>query len=529
MRFSNQVITVQPPIGGINRRVGYQQQPPYTTYDCQNFWPTRAETGRVILATRPRLEEQLPAPAAFTGIYGLETVNGLASANHPARSMVCNAGGTIYYWTGSAWVAATGAAASSAPTSGQTGMQTFLQKVYIQPASTTSTPIVFDYDAGALDATLMAGAFPPPDGLTMFAVWQGALWAAGAPLTPGVLYASRVGDADDWDFSAPITDTGGAFFTAGENEGLLRGDVRAIIPHTTDILLVCTVEGIVAIYGHPRQGGIIEDFSDHVCVGKDAWCKGPDNATYILTQDGLIKIPPQSGVPPVLVSDPKIPDELQFNAYEGQPVNMAYDVVHGGFHISRGILTTDDYWWFDEGNGGGFFRMALQNGRAPNVMLENPPFNQATQSSVAYGTDNGIFVMEVGGTENFTAECYIGPIALAPNLMKQGKVQQAAIVFGELEPTMVGQIDFTVASSAIDCLSRSLDDEPQFVVDLAELAVGSRLMYPKVTGNSLVIHVSQTSGDFSLDQMVLTVTPAGNNNMVRYVPPGGGSPPAPTT
>lgn len=517
MKISNSVITVQPPIGGINRRVGFQNQPPFTCYDCTNFWPTTHASGRTLLSTRPRQLAQ--TNPAGTGIYGTEVVNGLASAGHPARSMVCNSDGTLYYWSGSAWVASTGAAASSLPTFGQTGMQTLLQKVYIEPASTTSKPLVFDYASGVLTTTVMVeSAGTVPDGLTMFTVWQGALWGAGAPLTPAVLYGSRIGNGLDWDFAAVATDTGGAFFTAGENEGLLRGDIRAIIPHTTDTLLVCTVEGIVAIYGHPRKGGIIEDFSDHVAVGKDAWAKGPDNSTYILTQDGLIAIPPQSGAPPVLVSDPLIPDELQFNAFAGQPVNLAYDVVHKGFHISQGILTTDDYWWFALGAGGGFFRMSFSNGRAPNVMLENPPINQAVQSSVLYGTDNGFYRLEASGNESMAASVHIGPIPIAQNLLLKSKLQQATVVFGDAEPTVTGSLNVATGNSGIDALGRSLDSASQFSVDLAELSAGSRVMYPKLTGNAMVIHVSQLTGDVAFDQMVFSVVPAGNNNQNRYQP-----------
>jgi len=520
MKVSNQVITIQPPIGGVSRRVGYQNQPPYTCYDCVNMWPTEYGGGRTLLSTRPRQETE-SVPAGFDAINMLADINGVVSGQ-PTRSMVMAKGGDIYWWDGpgTGWVAATGAAASSVTTlQAQVSAKAFLQKLYIENPG--AKPIVFDYATG-IATVMVESAGTVPNGLEGLVVWQGALWG----FVDNVVYGSRIGNALDWDFAAVLTDKGGAFFTAGEDEGLIRGEVQGLIPLTTDTLLVCTLEGIMAIYGHPRKGGIIEDFSDHVLISQYAWCRAPDNHVYAMTQQGIIKISPQNGVPPQLLSDQHLPTNFAYSALDNnQPFNMSYDVVHKGIHINSGILTTDEHWWYDL-VGGGFFRMSFGNNRGPNVVLENPPINEGLQSPVMYGCENGsLYTLTSAGTETFTAEVYIGPIALANNLLQQGKIQQGMVTFNEVEPTMAGQMDISVGPSAIDALTRAVDDQPQYVIDLAELSAGSRVFFPKLTGNSMVIHVSQTSGVFSLDQMAMSVIPAGTNRMHRYLPKDGLPPP----
>ena len=498
------------PIGGIFKKVGVQNQPPNTCEDCLNFWPKIGSSGKISLATRPGLA-LVTTPASKFQVNILADVNGVVSGK-PTRSMILGIDTDLYWWNGSTWIAATGASASAMPNPGtnfQISAKAFLQEVYIQ--NPAGKPFVFNYTTGAVDL-MVESAGTVPNGLDNLVVWQGALWGS----LENVLYGSRVGNGKDWDTSVVATDTGGAFFTGGESEGLVRGEITAVIPHTTDTLLVCTVEGIAAVYGHPRKGGFIEDFSDHIAVSQHAWCKGPDNSTYILTQDGIIQIPPQAGVPPVPISEGKIPGELQFSALQtSRPLNMAYDVEHRGIFIGTGNIQTDDTWWYDL-DGGGFFRMRFANGHGPIVMLENPPFDEGLLSSVVFGTENGLYRLDASTAPTTNGEVKIGPIKIAPNVMQQSMIETAYVVFSGTPSGVVGTFELIVGATAQDAINRANAEAPQFSRSLAAINSGSRFMFPRITGSSAVVRIDQTAGDVAFDEIVLGVHAAGLNRAAKY-------------
>ena len=80
--MGNSVLTVQAPYGGINRRMAYQTQPPFSSYDSLNYWPIDVKTGRITTAVRPGLElfGSLEIETCL-----LEQVNGIA-AGLPVKS-----------------------------------------------------------------------------------------------------------------------------------------------------------------------------------------------------------------------------------------------------------------------------------------------------------------------------------------------------------------------------------------------------------------------------------------------------------
>lgn len=353
-------ITLQAPLGGVNRRVGFQSQPPYTAYDALNYWPFQAGD---LTDSIGQGERRVPSPrlvlSTGVGTIGgsgninlLERVNGVASGK-PLQSLLVARGGTYYWYNSSgSFTAATGAQATSAETDVSLYGRTFLQKTYVP--SFGNTPHEFDYAAGTVaTATATAGTWPTD--VRMFEVWQGALWAAGALASPQVLYASRIGDAEDWDFSVPISDEGGAFFTAGEDEGRLRGAVTAIMPQTADTMIVSTLEGLVAMRGHPRLGGTFEDIGGTYVFGQGAWCRGPDDTLYMMTSLGLMSLSPAPNAVPVRVSKEVLPtDLLGLNYdYEDPTLQMAYDSRFDGIIITnRGTAAAAFSYWFDIATGG---------------------------------------------------------------------------------------------------------------------------------------------------------------------------------
>lgn len=77
------VIDLQFPYGGLVRNVGYQQQAPYTTPDCNNVRPRDASTGRRRGGSRPMLDK-----AYLTELSGGDPIRLLASVRTSGTSRV---------------------------------------------------------------------------------------------------------------------------------------------------------------------------------------------------------------------------------------------------------------------------------------------------------------------------------------------------------------------------------------------------------------------------------------------------------
>lgn len=519
MRVPRNVISINPPLGGVSRKLTFQKQPPYTAYQLTNFWPLDHKTGRQVLATRPRRRTRTwPGGSAGTRINMLLPINGVRSA-YPVRSMICAKDGQIYVWDGSTWVAATGAQAAAVATGANPVYgATFLQTAYIAGGA-SNKPIAFNYATGAA-AYLVESAGTVPNGLSMFAVWQGALWAAGDPAAPNVLYASRVGDATDWDFAAPISDTGGAFYTAGEDEGLLRGPVTAVIPHTADTLIVSTSEGMVALYGHPRAGGIIENLSDRVVQGQGAWCKGPDDTTYMMTAEGVVALAAQAGAVPVLISQRVLPQTLGGSSWtpDSPKVTMAYDPVYNGIFIVQRVTTSSATCYWLDLNTGGFWEMTWA--KYPLVALSNPAFSPFAQHTTLYGGDDGLthFEDSLDADETFTATAILGPVPLSASLLHLGKIKAARISFADRDEVASGTIYIAGGADASDAVNR-VQTDPQYSISIAALNTNNCQMYPLVSGQAMAMRISQTSGHLVYETTQFELEPRGRNRATFQPPP----------
>ena len=51
--MEKKVVNIQPPMGGLYKRQGYQQHPPFTTPDCSNVRPDNSLEGRERIGARP--------------------------------------------------------------------------------------------------------------------------------------------------------------------------------------------------------------------------------------------------------------------------------------------------------------------------------------------------------------------------------------------------------------------------------------------------------------------------------------------
>lgn len=523
-------IRVQPPLGGVVRRTAFQSQPPFTLSDATNFWPKDARSGRDVLATRPFLGAfASPGVGTGLGVNMLVRVNG-TGAQSPQRTILSALDGSLYRWDGTQFVLV---ATTPAITADRPVFATpFLQQVAI--CVDTTAPLLYDYPTNTL-STLTATAGTVPLDTRVCATWQGALWLAGARNNPNVISCSRTGNITDWDFLAPIEDTGGAFTLVGEQEGLIGEPVTALAPHTDDSMIVGGEDTLWAFRGHPRRGGIFEQVSNATgIIGQGAWTKSPENVLYFLGLDGLYALPPQPGAAPTLVSD-KIPNELRGLDYDMyNPVaNLEYDTRFEGIHITfRGSQSRS--WWYDVRTGG-FWNMAFLD--YPVVTIRFDIVETGLASGALYGGRGvgGMARLDLNSTSElgWVYGCKIGPIKLSPNMREKSIIQAAAFALDFLNDTN-DDITFAFYTGATgeDAYARAQQhiSSHRFEKTSGFLRQNGFKCYPRIGGHAMVLDIvggTANTSQLVLDDMDMEVRATGKNRMsathrVAEIPLGGG-------
>jgi hypothetical protein len=500
-------LIVKPPIGGMVKTTAYQSQPPFSSYSSMNMWPIDVLTGRAIMATRPPLET-IPSP---TGPCTLLTrVNGFATGK-PYQSFIGAFNSDVYWWNGTGFTAATGSQASSIPTTRAVYAKVYLEEVFI--GQTSSKPLVFNYDAGTVE-TMVETAGTAPSDCRIVETWKGALWLAGQLATPHILYGSRVGDPRDWDSSVPLEDTGGAFATTGDNAGLLNGPITAVMPHTSDVMIVSTIEGLVAMRGHPRDGGIFNPIEgSQYVLGQGAWCKGPGDVLYMLTPLGIMSLEPGSSAVPTPVSKKKIPEELLGLTYDytDPKVSMIFDSRWNGIHIL--IRGAQEQGWFYNMTTGGFDRMQF-NGY-PFIVMEFPPFMTDQTNGIIYGGQI-LQHMDKFGSETVESGSVFGPIKLTEYAHEKARINSCRVILGRDTPTVVDStIGISVGADGQDAINRIEIGTHQFTANLETAKDNNGVLFPHISGHAAGFTVAQSSGSLAIEELELSVEYAGANLMTR--------------
>lgn len=548
--MNERMMEILPPVGGINKRGTRQSQPPYTSVASTNFWPIHPVSKRLISAVRPpKVTTNLTQPSGATTVNLLVSSSGVTiSATHDiiVQYMAVARNSELYWWNGSAWTIATGAEASRLDVTATLGSATFINKLIIGNPNATDTggtgrPFVFDILSGQL-TLMVASAGTIPVGLNMFAVWQGCLVAAGEGLTGvndalgHVVYMSRTGDARDWDFSVGIQDEGGAFFSAGDNEGLLTGKINALIPFTDDILLVGTERGISVFNGHPRRGGIVTQIDSTYIRGPRAWCKGAKGELYFLGPEGLMAMEPSAHPVPVLLSAEKLPDEI---AGFGSAVVLAYEPRWNVITMMQAGASPLAY-LFDL-NAGGFHAMTFGSMNYPTSAtnsINNVGGADDYQSAagldnraILYAGENGITAFIPGGSETFTATLTSGPIRIGESPAHDGLLSRFEFYPGDDLPRLEGAtaaIRLQTGVDGADAIRRVSHTSNAYRYDitmpsatLTDSAANAYRYFPQLRGNTLVFRLTVATGGngvapkFSMDGANLEVRPAGRTRNMR--------------
>lgn len=348
------------PINGLDRSGAYDAQPPLTTPLALNVWCLDPATNRHRGGNRPVLVSlsTTSAPYHWAPVAYVDT----SATPDTVREaiMVCNANGVYSTLDGATWTERI----AQNPASNFATCAYYNGKVYMASAGDVSAATKVKEAAipSGSDADLSnAGGGTAPINCGLVWVHQDRLALAGCIDSPHQIFMSAVGDATDWDYSD--TTSGGAWTNTGSEGGIVGHRVVAAIDHGNGISLIGSPRSIYAVVGNPRVGGTRRVSHSIGPLMQNAWCKGIDangqNATYMMTYDGLYVLGAGSTAEPQKVSRRKIPGELiGINPGAGDRVAIGYDSQWPGIHIAVDVggdqgsdtinyfyhIPTDSYW-----------------------------------------------------------------------------------------------------------------------------------------------------------------------------------------
>lgn len=424
--------TLQPPLGGLNRRHAYQNQAPYTTAYCNNVWPINQSNGRGKLGTRPGITSFSSSPngtpynwcIASWNNSGQKTGVGLTTSNG------------CFVWDGSSWTEYITTAPGTDFATPAVLSQTLVM-------ACGGGPALYVLLSGAAGAGAALGAHPdkagtPPTNCGLACSHGSRLWLAGDTSNQQQAYASRASVLADFDYTQ--TDQGAAVSFA------FAEPITAMLSHTRDCLLIGMTDSLDVVRGTETGAMLIETLSHQVGpLMQSAWCHDATGRLWMLTRDGLYTMPPGCGDSVTPVSRDDLPDELlAIDPGAGDKVSVAYDHRWPGIHIYVDYNSGTDAHYFcylESVNGqwrasfwpmsfSSTFRLAfpikrsMTTGKSTLVAL--------TSSSAAYQFDRS-------SSESVDSYVAYGPIKLS----SQGYVGKLVDFTGRLSSGS-GDVDFEV-------------------------------------------------------------------------------------
>jgi len=367
-------VFLQSPEGGLQRRVGFQEQPPFYTAASLNVRP-RDFAGRRRPGNRPGLGK------AFAQLLGggnpvrlLHNVKYVTGDTRTLR-VVASAGGLLYRGPlGGTLTQVPGAQTLASDRLVQAAYH--LGKLWIADwtdAPAGRTPKVYDPVANTLSVwTATSGTVPT--GCPLIARYRDRIVLAGASDNPQQWFMSKQGDARNWDY----TETGPGRAVSGLNSeaGNFGEPVTALIPHSDECMLMAGLSSLWIMRGDPAQGGHIDNVSQRVGpIQARAWCYTPedDAAVVFLGHDGVYAVAAGcSGGPPVPISRQLLPEELLNVDPAANTILLGYDLRYQGIRISitPNNGTAGRHWWLDWGGRKGFWEESYPVGQQPTAMFE---------------------------------------------------------------------------------------------------------------------------------------------------------------
>lgn len=387
--------------------MAFQSSQPYATGRASNVVGRDPQTGRRRCGVRPGL-------TAFTsGVTGAPynwcPVSYVNSGTKIGVSVVTANG--AFVWNGASW----SEHITTAPGTDFSTVACYLQQLYMARGGDTLIRQSLTGAAGA-GATITPSAGTVPTNCGIVCAHGDRLFVAGDTSNPHVVYACKIADPTDWDYSV-TNDDSAAWVSSGPTGGAISEPVTALLEHTRDCLLIGCTDSTYVIRGNPITGETVIISHEVGPLMQSAWCHDSQGTCYIFTRDGLYMMPPGCGDFLKSVSRESLPDELvAVNPGAGDKVSIAYDHRWRGLHIyvTYGGSETDVYYFFDLQDLA-WWPMAF----ASNAPVLGVPIKRSmtTEKSglVAFTSAGAGFQFDRDSTESIAAELWLGPIMLGPD------------------------------------------------------------------------------------------------------------------
>lgn len=208
---------------------------------------------------------------------------------------------------------------------------------------------------------------------------------------PHAFYFSRVGDPTDWDYDVSDTDPERAFAGTTIIGGQLSRAMTAMFAHNNDYCILATAVTMHITRGDPTAGGQTDIYSEtEGVVAPGAWCKIPGEAVCVLSQEGVLLIPPGAQGTPQKMSKQPLPADLQGITYPEYEVSMAYSVEDEGVEIwVRNRAGSPVSSWFFHIMSGGFWPMSVERSALQPESILRYVADVGDDSAVLFGGQDG--------------------------------------------------------------------------------------------------------------------------------------------
>lgn len=510
------VISIEFPVGGLDKTLGYQHQRPFTTPLAMNVFVIDPPTGRSRGGVRPVLKSL----ATIGAPYGWSPVSYLDSGSKNGI-LVVNANGTHRSLDGVTWTELIG----SLPASDFASCTYYNGYIYqaVSGSNTVQATVL-----GASEGNLSnAGGGTAPTNCGLVWVHQDRLALAGKSDAGHTIYMSAVGDATDWDYD-DIT-VGGAWTNTGAEGGQIGQLVVAAINHNNEVSIVGSPRSMYAVVGNPRVGGTRRISHSIGPLMQNAWCKGIDangnNSTFMMTYDGLYMIPAGDFTQVNKLSRNKIPDELiGINPGVGDKVAIGYDSRWPGIHISVDYNSGSDVNYFYHIPTDSYWPLALPI--TPHLYPTFPALQTSQRSAILpIGSAGSVRQYDNaenpgGSNEEFDSYVLLGPIMLGP-AGSEGMLIEITVALAKDSENLNWEIyaGDTVEEAYQKAAANTSPDFTGTAWSYSGTAPARYLNYmqhPRVSGKAFFIRIEDVSNErWLMEGIECKIQPAGSMRRVK--------------
>jgi hypothetical protein len=306
------------PLGGLDVSLSFERQPVRpdpgggtwaTTADCLNVRATDPGTGTVRGAARPGIDKWVLENVADARGGGGGVPISLSNGQQLA---VAVSGGNVYTAPVNldagevrVWTAATNNASTSPPLTavekvGLIWAQPFQGRTYFVDGEhyVYYDPLTNSVEDWVADAP---GVLPTDDdgnACRLIELWGGSIILSGLPGNPGQIFASAIGDANNWDYAPESPSAADAWTLTSGNLGLVGDNIMAMVPANNNVLLIGGTGSLEMLNGNPLAGGQKLQVTNSVGMpwGRP-WAVDPNGAVWFASATAQVYAMEPTGSP----------------------------------------------------------------------------------------------------------------------------------------------------------------------------------------------------------------------------------------